>query len=348
MSIGNVIRTYRKEKQLTQEQMANHLGVTAPAVNKWENGNSFPDISLLVPIARLLEIHTDTLLCYEETLTDEEINQFVLEINENFKTEPYDTVFSLAMEKIQKYPNCEKLIFSLAPVLDFYRLLLPQEDTTHYHKLIHELYQRLLNSDDLLIVHTALLSLFSSSISRQEYEKAQYYLDRLPKESFNPKRYQALLYDKQDEQTKAYETYEQLLFSGYSDLSWALQGLYRLTMKENDLKRARSLIEKQKSLARLLEMGPYMEASSEWDFVLSQKDKEGALRVLKILLENIDNLDAGRHSDLYRHMKFSKDATKNLTFMLKKTFKEEDCPDFLKEEEGYQQLIKEFHRREII
>ena len=40
MNIGNVIRKYRKEAGLTQEMMAKQLGVTTPAVNKWENGVS--------------------------------------------------------------------------------------------------------------------------------------------------------------------------------------------------------------------------------------------------------------------------------------------------------------------
>lgn len=40
MNIGEVIRRYRKQKNMTQEEMAVRLGVTAPAVNKWENGDS--------------------------------------------------------------------------------------------------------------------------------------------------------------------------------------------------------------------------------------------------------------------------------------------------------------------
>ena len=44
MQIGQIIRKNRKEKNMTQEEMANYLGVTAPAVNKWENGASYPDI----------------------------------------------------------------------------------------------------------------------------------------------------------------------------------------------------------------------------------------------------------------------------------------------------------------
>ena len=52
MKTGEVIRMYRKNRNLTQEEMASRLGVTAPAVNKWENNVSLPDITLLAPIAR--------------------------------------------------------------------------------------------------------------------------------------------------------------------------------------------------------------------------------------------------------------------------------------------------------
>lgn len=40
MKTGELIRSLRKEKKLTQEQVADLLGVSAPAVNKWENGVS--------------------------------------------------------------------------------------------------------------------------------------------------------------------------------------------------------------------------------------------------------------------------------------------------------------------
>ena len=55
MTIGDVIKKYRKSKGLTQEEMAARLGVTAPAVNKWERGGTLPDVALLAPIARLLQ-----------------------------------------------------------------------------------------------------------------------------------------------------------------------------------------------------------------------------------------------------------------------------------------------------
>lgn len=77
MAIRDIIRKYRKNKGMTQEEMAACLGVTTPAVNKWEKGNTLPDITLLVPIARLLGITTDELLSFKIELADEEINQYL-------------------------------------------------------------------------------------------------------------------------------------------------------------------------------------------------------------------------------------------------------------------------------
>ena len=77
MNIGSVIKKYRKELGYTQEEIANRLGVTTPAVNKWENGNSNPDIELLAPIARLLNISLDTLLSFHQNLTDIEITKLI-------------------------------------------------------------------------------------------------------------------------------------------------------------------------------------------------------------------------------------------------------------------------------
>lgn len=61
-SIGNRIAKYRKEKGLTQESLAEKLGVSSQAVSKWENDASCPDISLLPQLCSELGITTDELL----------------------------------------------------------------------------------------------------------------------------------------------------------------------------------------------------------------------------------------------------------------------------------------------
>ena len=94
MLIGDVIRKYRKQAGITQEEMARRLGVTTPAVNKWENNNTQPDITLLAPIARLLGITTDTLLSYRESLSPEEIAAFVKKLDQDLETREYGEVFA--------------------------------------------------------------------------------------------------------------------------------------------------------------------------------------------------------------------------------------------------------------
>ena len=61
-SIGNRIAKYRKEKALTQEGLAEKLGVSSQAVSKWENDASCPDIGLLPKLCEELSITSDELL----------------------------------------------------------------------------------------------------------------------------------------------------------------------------------------------------------------------------------------------------------------------------------------------
>lgn len=64
-TIGNRISQLRKEKGITQEDMAEKLGVTPQAVSKWENDISYPDILLLPKIAEMLGVTVDLLLSGE-------------------------------------------------------------------------------------------------------------------------------------------------------------------------------------------------------------------------------------------------------------------------------------------
>ena len=60
--LGKNIAKYRNQKGLTQDQLAEHFGVTAQAVSKWETGNSCPDVLLLTTIADFFHITVDELL----------------------------------------------------------------------------------------------------------------------------------------------------------------------------------------------------------------------------------------------------------------------------------------------
>lgn len=75
----NIIAKRRKELNLTQEQLANKLNVSSKLVSKWETGRSLPDTSILVSLARELDISLDELLGNNknETKEDNENNQLI-------------------------------------------------------------------------------------------------------------------------------------------------------------------------------------------------------------------------------------------------------------------------------
>lgn len=63
---GAVIRKLRENKKLTQEELAEKIFVSSKAVSKWETGQGFPDISLLEPLAKALDISVIELLSGED------------------------------------------------------------------------------------------------------------------------------------------------------------------------------------------------------------------------------------------------------------------------------------------
>ena len=59
--LGRNIRRLRMERNMTQRELAWHLKVSVQAVSKWERGCTYPDLSLLLPIARLFSVTLDEL-----------------------------------------------------------------------------------------------------------------------------------------------------------------------------------------------------------------------------------------------------------------------------------------------
>ena len=70
MTIGERIKELRKKNDLTQEKLAEYLGVSFQAVSKWECGQSCPDLSLIVPLTKLFQISADELLGITESKED--------------------------------------------------------------------------------------------------------------------------------------------------------------------------------------------------------------------------------------------------------------------------------------
>lgn len=93
MKIHEQIAFLRKQKGLTQEELANALGVTNQAVSKWESAQCCPDIQLLPNLAKIFDVSIDALIGYKST---EGLGDICLKIKEHFSTLPEKKAFENA------------------------------------------------------------------------------------------------------------------------------------------------------------------------------------------------------------------------------------------------------------
>ena len=80
LKIGRFIANMRKEKKMTQEELARLLGVTNKTISRWENGNYMPDLSLLKPLSEALDISLNELLSGEKDINIQKANENIFNI----------------------------------------------------------------------------------------------------------------------------------------------------------------------------------------------------------------------------------------------------------------------------
>ena len=80
IKIGKFILNCRKEKKITQEELAEKLGVTSKSISRWENGKTMPDYSLLKDLCNELDINVNELLSGEKIKE----NDYMIKAEENF------------------------------------------------------------------------------------------------------------------------------------------------------------------------------------------------------------------------------------------------------------------------
>lgn len=73
ISIGENIKKLRKEKDITQEKLAEVLNVSVAAVSKWERGETYPDITLIFPLAHYFDVSVDDLMGYNKERIERDI-----------------------------------------------------------------------------------------------------------------------------------------------------------------------------------------------------------------------------------------------------------------------------------
>ncbi len=103
ITLSENIRRYRKERRLTQEQLAEVFGITVGAVSKWESGASVPDITLIVEMADFFDVSVDALLGYQKQ--DNNLSRILEDIRTLRNARRFDEAGVTAEKALVKYPN---------------------------------------------------------------------------------------------------------------------------------------------------------------------------------------------------------------------------------------------------
>lgn len=113
INIGTTIIAKRKEKGITQDEIAHYIGVSKSSVSKWERGQSYPDITLLPQLAAYFNLSIDELMGYEPHLSKIEIRKLYLHLSIDFSKKPFDEVMTACRQITRKYFSCFPLLLQM-------------------------------------------------------------------------------------------------------------------------------------------------------------------------------------------------------------------------------------------
>lgn len=118
VKIGNQIKALRNRDGVTQELLAEALGVTSQAISKWENEIGYPDIEYITPIANFFNVTIDQLFGHDRSESDNKINEYSEKLDAMHRNwVDVNTRIDLARQALAEFPADEKLLVRLATAL---------------------------------------------------------------------------------------------------------------------------------------------------------------------------------------------------------------------------------------
>lgn len=113
LNIADNIVRLRHDKKITQEQLAEFIGVTKASVSKWENQQSTPDITILPQLASFFDVTIDELLGYSPQLSKEQIQRLYQKFGKDFAERPFEEVMKETQDYVKKYYSCYPFLLQI-------------------------------------------------------------------------------------------------------------------------------------------------------------------------------------------------------------------------------------------
>lgn len=344
MKLGQIIRERRKNCGLTQEQVAQALGVSAPAVNEWERDVSFPDITLLPPLARLLGTDLNTLLSFRETLTDTEITSFVNGLDETAQRQGYGAAFQAACGKLREFPSCDRLRYAAAMYLYGALAFYPPPDEEVYRTQLEQWFQSLSESADPEVRQGVLPVLISRFRQQGEFEKARQLIDSLPVPVVDKEGQLALLLAQEQKWEEAASLWERKVMKLATDLQTALPHLMEAAEREGRQQDADSIALVYQNISQLLGLAPWTAHNAHFQLAVLRQDPAMCAQALQELGPALKEPWSPWETPLYRHTpsKEGGGLSHRLLSLLREELEQGKDLEFLKNTPQYQELLRQW------
>ncbi len=350
MSMNLIIQKRRKELGLTQEQVAEYLNVSIPAVSKWETGSTTPDISLLAPLARLLKTDLNTLLCFRADLSPQEIDFICREIQEIVQTKGIASGLQAAEQKIHEYPHHEPLLYYLTFQLDGLLNLsgLPEEELKPYHAVLARWYRRLAESPDSKISNSANFMRASRYIRNGDYEKAQEILNVMADQedavsSMTDKRMlQINLYLGQGKTEQAIQELQNALLIALNKVQMLLYKLIDAEIAADRMETAEKIADKTSQMAILFDLWEYSSFVAPLQIAGAKKNASSCICLLRQMLAALCTPWDMGHSPLFYRIAKASDPKQMLPAILSEMESGGSGYAFLQNHPEFKALISEY------
>ena len=355
MTMNLVIQERRKELGLTQEQVAEYLNVSAPAVSKWEKGVTCPDVALLPSLARLLQTDLNTLFCFHEDLSQQEINCFCKEIADIVRKDGLAAAFEAAAQKVYEYPHNEELLHCCTLQLEGLLTMSGRSpnEIQPFEDTLLSWYRRLAESSDMKIRNSANYLLASKYIRQGEFDSAQAALDLIPdhKDVFGSMEdkllLQVMIYQRQGKAEKSAEDLERALLTVLDRVQMLLYKLVDAELSAGESQMAEFVAEKAAGMVETFDLRTYNSLVAPLQVAIAEKATEKSVQTMRSMLEAMQKpWDMGKSPLFHRIAKGAKGVT--MEQMIPAVLTEmESGPDyaFLQNCDGYKALIAEYRER---
>jgi len=193
-NIGQRIKDLRKQNDLTQEKLADFLGVTYQSVSKWETGITMPDLGMIVPLARLLHVSTDELLGMKSVETDTRREEIEATYKNTWQTGDLEERYRIAQAAVSEYPGDMKYLDWLAWITAMRSFGFADDETyaAEQEKAIKLFACVIENAADERIRASSIQGIVQYLSIRGRYEEAKKYAECYP-ENYSVSREEVLL-----------------------------------------------------------------------------------------------------------------------------------------------------------